>query len=92
VDGSEPPALLLYGLDDVRVKPRNILSLSARLQGQGVPHQALCYDGIDHAGIIGALSRPLRDTRPVMADMLRFLQQLEQGPPPTRLAVESCRQ
>lgn len=92
VDGAEPPALLLYGLDDIRVKPRNILSLSARLQAQGVPHQALCYDGIDHAGIIGALSRPLRDTRPVLADMLRFLQQLEQGPPDTRLAEVSCRQ
>ncbi|MEZ5504564.1 MAG: alpha/beta hydrolase [Gammaproteobacteria bacterium] len=92
VDGGEPPALLLYGRDDVRVKPRNILSLSARLQAQGVPHQALCYDGIDHAGGSLALSRPLRDTRPVLADMLRFLQQLEQGPPDTRLAEVSCRQ
>lgn len=77
VDGSETPALLLYGNADVRVKPRNILSLSARLAEKGVMHQTRCYDGLDHTGIIGALSRPLRNVEPVLADMLAFLQQLE---------------
>lgn len=79
VSADDVPALLLYGNADTRVKPRNILGLSQRLAQQGVTFQARCYDGIDHAGIIGALSRPLRGRQPVWADVLNFLRQLEQG-------------
>jgi acetyl esterase/lipase len=79
VSRDDAPALLLYGNDDTSVKPRNILSLSRRLAEQGVAFQARCYDDIDHAGIIGALSRPLRSSQPVLADVLAFLRQLEQG-------------
>lgn len=79
VSADDPPALLLYGNADETVKPRNILSLSRLLMQKGVPVQARCYDGIDHTGIIGALSRPLRNREPVLADVLAFLRQLEQG-------------
>lgn len=79
VSADDLPALLLYGNDDDTVKPRNILSLGQRLIEAGIPVQARCYDGIDHSGIIGALSRPLRDREPVLADVLAFLRQLEQG-------------
>ena len=79
VSPDDPPALLLYGNDDDSVKPRNIQNLSRTLAEQGVAVQARCYDGIDHAGIIGALSRPRRDSLPVLEDVLAFLRQLEHG-------------
>ncbi len=90
VDVSDPPALLLYGNQDARVKPRNILGLSQRLLQQGVPFQAHCYDGIDHGGVIGALSRPLQDQEPVLADVLTFLQQLEQGEVQPDVQLSRC--
>lgn len=76
VGGDEPPLLLLYGTADTTVKPRNILSLTRRVQEQGGAVQARCYAGIDHGGIVGALSRPLQDDTPVFADILAFLAQI----------------
>lgn len=76
VGGDEPPLLLLYGTADTTVKPRNILSLTRRVQEQGGVVQARCYAGIDHGSIVGALSRPLQDDTPVYADILAFLAQI----------------
>lgn len=76
VGGDEPPLLLLYGTADTTVKPRNILSLTRRVQERGGAVQAHCYAGIDHGGIVGALSRPLQNDTPVYADILAFLAQI----------------
>ena len=76
VGGDEPPLLLLYGTADTTVKPRNIQSLTRRVQEQGGAVQAHCYDGIDHGSIVGALARPLQNEAPVYADILAFLDQI----------------
>jgi acetyl esterase/lipase len=73
VDGDEAPLLLLYGNDDTRVKPVNIEGLSRAVHNAGGRVEPHRYDGIDHAGILAALSRPLRERKPVMADIHRFL-------------------
>lgn len=76
VDGTEPPLLLLYGLDDKTVKPRNIASLERRVKekrGQVTTH---LYEGVDHVDLIAAFSIPFRDRQPVVADVLKFLQGL----------------
>lgn len=75
VDGTEPPALLLYGTDDDRVKRRNIVSLSNIInskKGRVVTHY---YPSIDHTGIISAFSIPLRASKPVVKDILSFIAQ-----------------
>ncbi len=75
VDGNEPPLLLLYGNDDSVVFPRNIENLSAKVLQQGGVVEVHRYDGIDHPGIVGALSVPFRNRQPVYADILNFLNQ-----------------
>jgi len=73
VDGSEPASLLLYGNDDDRVKRRNILSLANEIKKRKGRVETHYYDGIDHLGIIGALSIPLRSSTPVVKDIVSFI-------------------
>jgi len=73
VDGNEAPALLLYGNEDTRVKRRNIVSLTNVINQKNGKVDALYYDDIDHAGLIGALSIPLRSSNSVMTDILTFI-------------------
>ncbi len=81
VSGSEPPLLLLYGLADDTVKPRNIINLTKRVRQQGGVVEAHCYPGIDHGRIVGTLARPLQDSTPVYRDILAFLAALEAAQP-----------
>jgi len=73
VDGDEAPALLLYGNDDTRVKLRNIISLTRVINTKKGSVETHFYDDIDHAGLIGALSIPLRSSKPVMDDIVVFM-------------------
>jgi acetyl esterase/lipase len=69
-----PPALLLTGDADTTVKPRNSLRLAAAMTAAGANGVARLYPGIDHTGIVLALSKPFRGRAPVLADMRQFLQ------------------
>ena len=67
VDGDEPPFLLLQGLGDKIVWPRNSTSLQSRLQKVGVPIQLITYPKIGHFRIAAAfrfhkLAPTLNDT------------------------------
>lgn len=73
VDGSEAPLLLLYGNDDETVKPRNIQNLAKKIQSLGGKVETHYYNDIDHTGLLGALSIPLRNTNSVMTDIVRFV-------------------
>ncbi len=75
VDGNEPPLLLLYGNDDSVVFPHNIENLSEKVTQLGGEVEVHRYDGIDHPGLVGALSVPFRNRQPVFADILNFLDQ-----------------
>ena len=68
-----PPALLLTGDADTTVKPRNSLALASAADGGRGVGEARLYPGIDHIGIVLALSKPFRGRAPVLADMSRFL-------------------
>ena len=74
VDGSEPPMLLLYGHDDTTVKPRNIKSLTAKTNLAGGQVIARYYQGLDHIDLISALSIPLRNSQPVLTDIIHFVE------------------
>lgn len=70
-----PPLLLLTGSDDRIVLPRNSLNLAAARRAAGGRVETAVYDGIDHVGLVGALSRPLRGTAPVLRDALAFIEE-----------------
>jgi acetyl esterase/lipase len=67
-----PPALLLHGLDDVRVKPRHSRALAGRLEAAGADVRLKLYPGLGHVGILTALALPLRRQAPVLADLALF--------------------
>jgi acetyl esterase/lipase len=68
----DPPTLLLHGLRDTTVLPRNSQSLQTRLVGAGVDARVRTYPDVGHVGILTAIARPLRDKAPVLNDVARF--------------------
>jgi acetyl esterase/lipase len=73
VGGNEPPLLLMYGTDDDTVRPSNIKSLTKRVTQSGGCVETHYYDGLDHAGLIGALALPLQNSSSVLSDITDFL-------------------
>ncbi|MEQ9642018.1 MAG: alpha/beta hydrolase [Alphaproteobacteria bacterium] len=61
VDGSEPPLLLLHGLDDDTVFPSNSENLTAAVQAAGGEVRYVTYPEKGHIGLVLALSSVLRD-------------------------------
>jgi len=76
VDRGDPPMLLMTGLDDVTVLPRNTRRLAARLSDAAVPVVTRYYDGVNHAGLVGSVAKPLRFLAPVLEDMLAYLKDI----------------
>ena len=72
-DGGDPPMLLMSGIDDDTVRPRNTESLAAALNAAGVRAETHLYDGVGHVGIVAALALPLRFIAPVLDDTDQFL-------------------
>lgn len=77
VSAEAPPLLLLSGTDDGIVLPYNSRVLAERQRAAGGDAQARFYEDLGHIRIIGALSRPLRSSAPVLDDILNFIAQQE---------------
>ena len=77
VTGDAPPILLIHGTADKTVWPRNSKALAARMQAAGVAHRLIEYDGLGHAGVLLAVSRPMRWRAPVLDDILAFFAALQ---------------
>jgi acetyl esterase/lipase len=75
-DGSAPPSLLLSGVDDTTVKPRNSEALAAKLRAAGVAAQVKLYPDVAHIGILTAIARPFRGKAPVVTDMAEFAERV----------------
>ena len=73
VDGDEPPMLLLQGVDDHSVQPKNALSLARRMHAQGEPVEVRLYEGIGHSRLLLSYSYPLRRSSSALPDTLAFL-------------------
>ncbi|MGA9581989.1 MAG: alpha/beta hydrolase [Allosphingosinicella sp.] len=67
-----PPALLLHGDSDMRVKPRNSHKLSGLLAEAGSEARLKLYPGLGHVGILTALAIPFRRRAPVLAHIADF--------------------
>lgn len=68
-----PPVFLATGSADTTVKPRNSIRLAEALRRQGATAELKSYDGLDHVGILLALSKPFRRKAPVLRDVSTFL-------------------
>lgn len=71
--GDAAPILLLHGGRDRTVNPANAGRLAAAIRARGGCASDKVYRGLDHVGIVIALSLPRFHLAPVMADLLEFL-------------------
>lgn len=75
VRAGAPPMLLVHGLNDETVRPKNSLNLAAALSALGVPVTLKIYPKISHADTIAALTALLRFRAPTLADIRTFVDQ-----------------
>lgn len=68
-----PPALLLQGMADTTVYPRNAEHLAAAWRAAGAPVELKIYPGVAHIGIIAAFSELLRGRAPTLDDVTAYI-------------------
>ncbi len=69
-----PPMLLVQGLKDRAVAPKNSINLAAALRARGVAVTLKLYPKLAHADTVAALSIPARGWAPTLADIAAFIQ------------------
>jgi dipeptidyl aminopeptidase/acylaminoacyl peptidase len=75
VRADAPPMLLVQGLNDETVKPKNARNLAAALRALGVPVTLKQYADCSHADTVAALTVLLRARAPTLADISAFVSQ-----------------
>jgi acetyl esterase/lipase len=73
VRADAPPMLLVHGLEDQTVLPKNSRNLAAALQAMGVPVTLKLYPKMAHADTAAALTALLRGRAPTLADIQTFI-------------------
>jgi acetyl esterase/lipase len=73
VRGDAPPMLLVHGLEDDTVRPKNSRNLAAALQAVGAPVTLKLYPKISHSDTVVALTSLLRGRAPILADIQAFV-------------------
>ena len=68
-----PPMLLVHGLADETVKPKNSRNLAAALDALGVPVTLKLYPKLSHADTVAALTSLLRGRAPTLTDIQTFV-------------------
>ncbi len=71
-----PPSLLIHGLDDTTVQPRNSAELAAKLKERGADADYLPLERIGHIWILLALAEPFDGYAPVVDSTLAFIEEL----------------
>ena len=72
-----PPFLLITGDSDRTVYPRNSERLAERLREAGVETRLMILEGLGHADVLTAISRPLRWRAPVLDAVTGFFAELQ---------------
>ena len=84
VRADAPPMLLVQGLNDETVKPKNSRNLAAALRALGVPVTLKLYPKVSHADTVAALTVLLRGRAPTLADIRAFVSEgLGDAQPPS---------
>jgi hypothetical protein len=73
--GNAPPMLLVTGMADQTVLPRNTEHLAIAIRHDGGQVEERIYPGVNHTKIIGALAGVLSWLAPSLADVTGFLDQ-----------------
>ena len=73
VTGKQPATLLLHGLADTRVGIHNSRNLAARIVERGGVVETTYYPEMSHVGIVLAMAAPLRDGKPILARVAKFI-------------------
>lgn len=68
-----PPMLLVHGLKDETVWPKNSRNLATALYSRGVSVTLKLYSNVLHADTVAALSLPARGRAPTLADIAAFV-------------------
>ena len=78
VDGARlPPVMLVNGLDDTTVGPKNVEVLADALEAQGLRVERRLYEGMNHTDAVRVLSRHFDGDSPLKGDMIRFINGLD---------------
>jgi acetyl esterase/lipase len=70
-----PPMLLVHGLEDQTVWPKNSVNLAAALRARGAPVTLKLYPKLVHGDTAAALSLPARGRAPTRAAIAAFVKQ-----------------
>jgi acetyl esterase/lipase len=73
VRADAPPMLLIHGLKDETVWPKNSRNLASALSARGASVTLKLYPKLVHADTIGALSAPIRGRAPTLTDIQDFV-------------------
>ncbi len=73
VHAGAPAMLLVHGLGDETVWPKNSRNLAAALRARGVPVTLRLYPKLGHGDTVAALSVPARNRAPTLADIVNFV-------------------
>jgi acetyl esterase/lipase len=73
VRADAPPMLLIQGLKDETVRPKNSINLAAALGAVGVPVTLRLYPKVSHSDTVAALTALLRGRAPTLADINNFV-------------------
>ncbi|MGH8456283.1 MAG: alpha/beta hydrolase [Stenotrophobium sp.] len=73
VDGKNPPLLLMTGMDDDSVLPKNTLALASAVSKAGGVVETVTYPKMSHAMILATLAAPLRKNSDVLAYVTSFI-------------------
>lgn len=76
VTATAPPVFLATGDADALVRARNTRALADAVHRAGGRVETRFYPGVDHAGTLLAISRPLRNRAPVIDDVTGFFRGL----------------
>jgi acetyl esterase/lipase len=71
-----PPALLIHGMTDTTVYPRNSENLAVAWREAGAPVELKLYPGVGHVEIVAAMADLLSGRAPTRTDVLAWLDAL----------------
>ena len=81
IDGNEPPMLLLHGLDDGTVTDRHTRELAQKVTDAAGCVRTILYPDVGHAGVMSGFTWVFQDSKPMVGDVVAFLNSLETGSP-----------
>lgn len=79
VNGQNQPMLLLVGMQDGTVWPRNSINLANKIKAHQGPVQMIQYPRYGHIDMVAKLAKPLRGNSTLLEDVVHFI--LQQSTP-----------